>query len=415
MNILYYDRFSPESMSSIHVYEVLGNLSRLGHNVIFFNANSPMLRTATEEKHGLSKIQRLKAFLKSLPIYGLLKGEILVCFLLFREIFIFLSALIIVVRLRRSIDVIYRRHNLINSEYILSGLFGIPTVKEVNGIIADESRTAGRGDRLSLWLIDRIERASMPRADKIIVVTSKLKDVLRDDYNVPEDRIIVIWNGANTDLFKPMDSRDARRELGLSQDSNYVLYVGSLSLWQGVEYLIKSAPLVLTDCPDTRFLVVGDGAMKEQLIALTKQLGVNDKFDFAGFVYYERVPLYVNASNVCVAPFTASFRNKRTGLSPLKLCEYLACERPVVASSISGLEFVESYEAGILVPPESAEKLSDAIVMLLRSPELREKMGRNGRKFVVENRSWESASKKVAEVCQQAVEARGSRPREMIL
>lgn len=92
------------------------------------------------------------------------------------------------------------------------------------------------------------------------------------------------------------------------------------------------------------------------------------------------------------------------GLSPLKLCEYLACGKPVIASRISGLEVLEEENCGFLVNPEDPQALAIRIIELLRNPELRHKMGENGRKYVVENRSWESVAKKVAQVCEDAVQ-----------
>ena len=166
---------------------------------------------------------------------------------------------------------------------------------------------------------------------------------------------------------------------------------------------MKSAPLVLAECPDTQFVIVGDGVMRDELVALVKQTGISDKVIFIGSIPYKRVPLYINASDVCVAPFRGE-RNERTGLSPLKLCEYLACERPVVTSAISGLGFIESQLAGILVTPDDFQELANAIIKLLRAPDLRKKMGENGRRYVVEERSWESVARKVAVVCQQAAE-----------
>jgi glycosyltransferase involved in cell wall biosynthesis len=269
--------------------------------------------------------------------------------------------------------------------------------------MADEAAIQNVGGKILARIIETIERFNMPKADRIIVVTSKLKEVLNQDYNVPENRIVVVWNGANTDLFNVKDQVQARNELSLNQSDNYVCFVGSLVQWQGIEYLIRSVPLVLSGCPNTQFLIVGDGAMKGELVALAKYIGVSDKLIFTGSVPYDRVPLYVNAGDVCVAPYKAE-RNLRTGASPLKICEYLACEKPVVASAVSGLEFIESQLAGILVTPDNAQELANAIIRLLRAPDLRRKMGENGRKYVVRNRSWTNVAKEVAQVCQQLVE-----------
>ena len=87
----------------------------------------------------------------------------------------------------------------------------------------------------------------------------------------------------------------------------------------------------------------------------------------------------------------------------MKLCEYMAFERPVVTSRISGLEIVEAQEAGILVASEEPKELADAIVRLLGARELSVTMGQNGRRYAVQERSWECVARSVA-VCQQAME-----------
>jgi glycosyltransferase involved in cell wall biosynthesis len=142
--------------------------------------------------------------------------------------------------------------------------------------------------------------------------------------------------------------------------------------------------------------------MGQELVELARQVGVLDKIIFTGTVPYPKVPLYLNASDVCVAPFVAG-RNERMGVSALKMCEYMACEKPVVASRISGLEILEDNNAGILVEPESPSKLAQAILTLLQSKELRAQMGKNGRKYVVKNQSWENVARRIAGVFQETL------------
>jgi glycosyltransferase involved in cell wall biosynthesis len=340
-------------------------------------------------------------------IYQLPRAGVSLVAVFCREILIFLLALVVLVRHKEPrIQVIYRRHNLFNSERVLARLFGIPLVKEVNGIVAKELKVRlGKSvPDMALGIIDRIERFNMPRADRIIVVTPRLKEVLRAEYGVPENKIAVIENGANTELFKPGDAQGARRELNLSQSDNYICFVGSLARWQGLEYLINALPRVLQACPNTRLLVVGDGEMKTELVELARHLDLANKVIFTGRVSYPDVPTFINASDVCVVPK----KPMGTGFSPLKLCEYMACGRPVVATRTDGFEILEENNAGLLVNPENSQEFGDAIINLLRNPELRKQMGENGREYVVENRSWQSVATRLAEVFRQS--AVGHRP-----
>jgi glycosyltransferase involved in cell wall biosynthesis len=226
-----------------------------------------------------------------------------------------------------------------------------------------------------------------------------------DLYKVPDEKIIVIGNGANIDQFRPIDQEEAKKELKLSQEANYVCFVGTLAPWHGVNYLVEAAPYILGSCPNTHFLIIGDGVMKNDWMQHAKKFGVYDQFIFTGSVQYEKVPLYINASDVCVATFIKK-RHMKIGGSPLKMYEYMACEKPVVSSRIPNIDFIEQENAGLLVEPENPQELADAIITLIKDKKLRETMGKNARKYVVENHSWEAIARKVADVCEQAIQVK---------
>lgn len=240
-------------------------------------------------------------------------------------------------------------------------------------------------------------------SDKIIAVTPGIKTNLESAYRIPEEKITVIPNGANISLFKPVEQNKCRKDLGLDLEIPYVCFVGNLAPWQGVEYLIKAAPSVLSRFPECRFLIVGDGVMKKELLDLSQELGIEDRFIFTGVVSYDRVPLYINASDVCAAPFILA-RNAKIGLSPLKLYEYMACGKPVVASAISGVaDALEASEGGLSVPPENPEALAKVILKLLENQDLRANMGSKGLSYVTENYSWYSVAKRVDKVCKSGL------------
>ncbi len=287
------------------------------------------------------------------------------------------------------------------SPLIVSKIFKIPYVVERNDSVA-LIKSIGFSSKLWITLAKLIERVNFTHATRIIAVTQGLKYEIRELYNIPDERIVVIENGANTDLFKPMSKEKCIKELNLDESQHYVCFVGNLAPWQGVEYLIEAVPLILKKIPNTNFLIVGDGMMKEKLVKLAKKTGISDKIIFTGAVPYEKVPKYINASDVCVAPFIKE-RKLKIGLSPLKIYEYLSCEKPVVSTQIPNLEFIERENAGILVEPENPKELAKAIVTLLNNRKLRKEMGENGRKYVVKKHSWKIVAKRVAEVCEEVI------------
>jgi len=388
MNILYYDilRNKKIGTGSTHIYEIIINLNKMGHNILFYDI-----------KH--SKFER-SDLVKARPnFWGRLGTKIpfIVIILTFtEELRILLSG---IYQLKKNPypypNILYYRHTLFNSGYWLAQLLGIPAIKEVNGLVANEINIARTQRGLTLDIIDRIERANIRKANKIIVVTPNLKEILINQYKVPEERIEVIENGANTDMFRPMDMETVKRELNLDPDLSYICFVGNFAAWQGLESLIKCIPQVLKAYPNTRFLLVGDGALRRELSVMAQELGMSEMLIFTGMVPYWKVPLYVNASEVCVV----YKRPMQSGYSPLKLYEYMACKKPVIASKVEGFEILEKNNAGILVEPENPDALAKAVIKLLGNDKLRDEMGRNGREYIVKNQSWECVASKIISVC----------------
>jgi glycosyltransferase involved in cell wall biosynthesis len=143
--------------------------------------------------------------------------------------------------------------------------------------------------------------------------------------------------------------------------------------------------------------------MKNRLLEVTSELRLSEKIIFTGRIPYENVPLYINASDVCVAPFIKG-RNAKIGLSALKTYEYLACGKPLVASNIPGVkDLIELSGGGISVSPEDPEELANAIVELIRNEKMRALMGDRGCKYVVENHSWYGVARKILDVCSDIV------------
>lgn len=364
---------------SMHVRELGENLSKLGNKV------GVICRLAGGSYNGLASIKQVKSpNIKVVSwfwanIYGLFLG--------------------LVATKGNKYDLVYTRAGVSAAAWLISRLAKVPYVTEVNGLIWDEARISWVGwwRKAFGYFLNWIEGKAYRHSQHIVAVTPRIKEVLVAALGIKPEKIAVIPNGANTDLFKPMDTNQARRQLNLSGADYFVTFVGMLAAWQGVEYLIRSAPYILKGYPESKFPIVGDGTMKQGLIELTQRIGVSDRMIFTGMVPYDKVPLYINASDVCVVPK----KPMAGGYSPLKLYEYMACGKPVVATRTSGFEILEGNNAGLLVNPENLQEFAEAIIKLLQDPELRKQMGENGRKYVVENHSWESVAKRVAEVCEQ--------------
>ena len=363
-----------------HILELFNNLNKLTQVYLF----SP------KSNINIIKIKNSKYILKlAIPKLGVLVYEIS----LFLKLAYYCN--------RIGFDIIYTRiSNLTIIPLIISKICGIPFVVEVNGfLIRERKESYPYKFDVNLVLTKLCEIINYKYANKIIVVTQNIKKEIRKTYNVTDEKIVVIENGANTDLFRPMSREGVMNELNLNGNYNYIGFSGSFADFHGLDDLLKSAPLVLKKKSNTKFIFVGDGLMKESIIQMVKDLNLMDNFVFINRVPYEEVPRYINAFDVCVI-----LKKKDIPGSSLKLWEYMACGKPVVATNTQDYKVLEDCNAGILVDPEKPKEVADAIVTLLKNKELREEMGKNGRKTVVKNHSWECVARDVEKVIGAVVE-----------
>lgn len=397
MDILYYMP-RPHHIEShgmrTHIIEVLGNLHKMGHSIRF--ADGSIYSPADfENLLNADKVDRPRILLSrviAIAAVSPLKSEAWLLWNLIKETKVFIAALKTVKRYKPQ--VIYWRDSHFNSDYIISRLFHVPLVKEVNTIGIHELKITLKADRFTLWLYKIIQRNTMGKADGIIVVTPEIKRLLQEEYRIDPGKMKVIQNGANTDLFRPMDRNIVRKKLGLSQDELYICFVGLLREWQGVEYILKALPLVRVKYPGIKLLIVGDGPLREELYKIARQKGVSSSVIFTGGVPYNQVPYYINASDICVAPFIKEL-NKKGALCSLKMHEYMACGKPCVISKLQGIEQLHTDRCVVAVEPENAAELADTIITLLRDEELRKQIGENGRRYITQSQSWEIVSQRV--------------------
>ncbi|MCF7891830.1 MAG: glycosyltransferase family 4 protein [Candidatus Omnitrophica bacterium] len=190
--------------------------------------------------------------------------------------------------------------------------------------------------------------------------------------------------GADLERFRPsLDGSRIKKQYDITGD--LVLYVGQLHGAQYVDSLIKAANVVLHRRPDAKFLIVGEGFMEPFLRQLVCELGLEQKVIFTGSIPYQQVPYYLAAASVCVAPFndTEVTRCK----SPLKIAEYLAGGKAIVASNVGEVRKMVGG-AGILVVPGDQRGLADGITRLLEDKILRKKLEKFARRRAESRYNW---------------------------
>lgn len=230
----------------------------------------------------------------------------------------------------------------------------------------NEDETTSRSD---------IEAKLMGSANRIIASSHHEKAAIIRLYEVPGDNIRIIPCGVDLSLFKPLDSDEVRKRLGLNGEK-IVLYVGRIEPIKGLELLVQSAALI-EGAGKLKVMVVGGDTGQNgdtaHLKELAERLGIGHKLEFVGVVDQRLLPLYYNVADVCVVPsHYESFS--------LAALEALACGTPVVASRVGGLPSVIQHgRSGYLLSWRCPEPFADSIQMILSSKGLKTSMSQAAR------------------------------------
>src|SRR5208283_1494586 len=229
------------------------------------------------------------------------------------------------------------------------------------------------------------------RAERIVVVSPAFKDHLMRYWNVPADKISIVENGVETDLFRfdPEAAAEVRKQLKV-EDRFLICYIGTMGNAHGLQTLVATAEELQTALPNAMFLLIGEGAEKEQIVELAAARGLAN-IRFLGQQPRERIPAYVSSADLCLVMLKKTELFKT--VIPTKLLEYMACERPViVAVDGQARKIVEEAEAGVFVESENSKALAKAILDLAEKPERRRQMGASGRQYIVNKFSREKTA-----------------------
>ncbi len=288
-------------------------------------------------------------------------------FLIYR---FFLILLMIYLLKKHKIDVVLDRSSSKGIGVFSGFLLGVPTLVEL--LDPDYSN-------LSLRL-----------ANKIFAYTTSIVDPSL------HEKVKIVSAGVDTNIFKYAYEEDIVNRYHL-KGKKVVVYVGAMSAWHGAEDLINIATKLEEDI---RFLMVSKGL--NMLEEKTKEKSISSRFIFTGFVEHDDVPKYISAADVAVAPYnTKGFREmEKHGFyfSPIKIFEYMACGKPVVASDLEIIrDIINDNRCGLLAKLGDAEDFAEKIKTLMEDGVLRKKFGDNGRSAVIERYTWEKVADKIYE------------------
>jgi glycogen synthase len=266
--------------------------------------------------------------------------------------------------------------------FLAKKLYGTPFVATCHTI--DKLRpwkedALGSGYHISNW----IEEVSLQLADRIIAVSNAMREDIVKYLKVPEEKVIVIHNGIDTDKWNYRPIYDGlKKKYNLKDD--YVLFVGRPSPQKGMEYLIEAA-----DDIEAQVVMASFGAdtpayendIKHRVQTKNNLLWINEQLKED-----ERIQLYSSA-RVYVCPSIY----EPFGIVNL---EAMACKTPVVATVVGGIkEIVIPEKTGILIDPGNSQQIADNVNRLLRERQFADKLGENGRKRVEDHFSWATVAR----------------------
>ncbi|MBM3264723.1 MAG: glycosyltransferase family 4 protein [candidate division Zixibacteria bacterium] len=310
-----------------------------------------------------------------------------------------MSAIVLLgVGLRRPPDLIYFRETAYNLMPIpVARMLRCPLIIEINGFLLDEMRLVGAGV-FERWLIRVTQQITCDEADLVVAVSSRLRDLMIETFGLPRTRITIVPNGVDPERARPEETATSRERLGLAPGP-VIGFLGSCYPYHDIDTLISAALSILAHRPDVRFVVGGDGPMRETWMRRVTQEGLEDRFLFTGRIPYADVPTYISAFTIGIAVFTQEAK----GLG-MKLFDYMACGRPMIATDLPGdVDIVRKWQVGILIAEGDAAALTCAAVRLLDDPVMCETMGRNARHAVVEYFNWRRAAQDIVHVAHETI------------
>jgi len=266
-----------------------------------------------------------------------------------------------------------------------SRVWRVPLIMNVADLWPDSLRAleVSRGP-LTMKFLYRLERFAYTRAECLIAITEGVRHALIQQKGVPPSKVTILSNGADCETFRPMPAdRELKRTLGVEK-KGIVLFAGNHGYAQGLENALAAARQLQDE--SVQFLFLGDGSAKAGLVRLAAE------WEMANVTFLNPVAPMEVARYFSIADCGLACQRDVVvleGNRPAKLSTIMACGKPVVfAGKGEGAQLVEAAGAGVVVRPEDAVVLANAIRELLADPERAAIMGANGRAYALSNLDW---------------------------
>ena len=271
---------------------------------------------------------------------------------------------------------------------------GYKTLFEVNGLSSIELKYHYPG--IDLDLLSKIkeqEIATLHLSDAVICPSNVTRDYIAS-LGLSRKLVTVIPNGVSPSDFSPspLPNREGRVPV--------LLYIGTLADWQGVEVVIKALPRILVN-QSVRLEIIGRGRSRQRklLAKQIRKLGLEENVTIQPAVPHHEVPALIESADICLAPLGLNDRNVTQGACPIKVLEYMASSRPLIASNMPIVrELVREDVDALLFSPNDPDDLARQVLILLNDPELSRRLAESASERALTKFTWHEAQKKLVKV-----------------
>lgn len=281
---------------------------------------------------------------------------------------IFLAKLVGLIK-REKIDLVHAHEFLMNVYgSVAAKIASVPMIGTIHG----KGYFTDKKSRILAY------KLAMLLCSQMIAVSEDLRKYFTKELKLTNtSKIVTIYNGIDLNKYTVNNShRNIHNKPGISPNTLIAGIVGSLFVVKGIPYLLEAIKKVITYFPNFRLLIVGEGDQESILKKKVVSLGLQNIVNFLGF--RNDIPEVLNLFDIYICSSSSE------GLS-LSILEAMAMEKPVIATEVGGNpELIVHGKNGYLVPPRDPEKLAEKILVLLKNKNLREQMGKMGRKIVEE-------------------------------
>jgi glycosyltransferase involved in cell wall biosynthesis len=360
----------PEAQASgprAHILGVISGFEQLGWSVKPFIVGDQMpkklLRKTSKQAIGRSFLRILAA-----DIIRLVLGCI--------------NALRVWYKLGNKVEMVYERFAVLQSLGWIFKKNGIPWILETNGPFFYEAKVE-RKSLILVRLAHFLEIKAYQNCSVLVCVSETLKEIILQEAGVSPNKIVVIPNAVDTTFFSPNNYEHKRISNGLT-----IGYIGGLPGWQGLDLLIEAIHELKLDGYELFLIIVGDGANRETLEGKVERLNLTSTVKFVGQVFRAQVPDYIAGFDIGYSGQTRLELGEMYH-SPLKLYEYMAMAKPVIASNFEDARrLVEEGKNGYLFEADCKKSLIGKLHKACDNRENLAKMGLYARKKIISCHRW---------------------------